>query len=236
MNKVHTVLEYLEKQVGNRDIELDYSDPLELLVATILSAQCTDQRVNQVTTSLFKKYKSAEEYAQADLSAIEEEIRPTGFFRAKAKSIKGCCQHLVEKHQGRVPESMEALTALPGVGRKTANVILGTCFGKPAIVVDTHVKRVANRLGLSRSDAPDKIEQDLAKILPKTRWTASSHQLLLHGRYICKAKSPLCGQCVIYKVCVWNDKEKYRLPLKGSGGPTSTSVHHKRKGRAAARV
>jgi endonuclease-3 len=203
MEKVKILLEYLEKQFKGRSIELHYSNPLELLVATMLSAQCTDQRVNQVTLTLFKKYSTAQDYAKADVSTLEQEIRSTGFYRAKARNIIRCCQQLVEKYHGRVPGTLEELIDLPGVWRKTANVILGNCYGRPAIVVDTHVKRVSQRLGLTRSNDPDRVEKDLAKVLPKEHWAEASHQLLLHGRYVCRARRPLCSRCGLYKICVW---------------------------------
>jgi endonuclease-3 len=211
MKKIQAILEYLEKQFKARPIELDYSNPLELLVATLLSAQCTDQRVNQVTPTLFKKYKTIKDYARADQSTLEQEIRSTGFYRAKAKNIIRCGQTLEEKYKGQIPDTLEELITLPGVWRKTANVVLGNCFGKPVIVVDTHVRRVSQRLGLTRSDNPDVIEEDLTRILPLERWTEGSHQLLLHGRYICKAKRPLCSQCGLYKICTWKQKTQFRV-------------------------
>jgi len=176
------------------------------LIATILSAQCTDQRVNQVTPALFRRYRTAEEYARADQAELERLIRPTGFFKSKAKSIIGCCRALVERFNGAVPDTMEALVTLPGVGRKTANVVLGNAFGKPAVVVDTHVKRVAQRLGLSASDDPDRIEEDLQRLLPPAEWTAGSQRLLLHGRYICVARAPKCRECDLYDFCPWKGK------------------------------
>ena len=211
MKKLQLLLQYLERQFKDRDIELVYSNPLELLVATILSAQCTDERVNQVTPALFKKYKTAQDYAQADVSILEQEIRSTGFYRAKARNIVRCCQRLVEEYHGQIPDTLEELVTLPGVWRKTANVILGNCFGKPAIVVDTHVKRVSQRLGLTRSNDPDEIEQDLARIIPKERWTVGSHQLLLHGRYVCKARRPNCSQCGLFRICTWKEKTQFRF-------------------------
>jgi endonuclease-3 len=211
MKKVRAIFKYLGKQFKNRPIELDYSTPLELLVATILSAQCTDRRVNQVTPALFKKYKTARDYARADQATLEKEIRSTGFYRAKAKNIIRCCQQLVEKYDGQIPDTLEELITLPGVWRKTANVILGNYFGKPAIVVDTHVKRVSQRLGLTRSGNPDDIEKDLARLLPREHWTEGAHQLLLHGRYICKARTPHCSECGLYRVCVWEQKTQFRV-------------------------
>src|SRR3972149_1689055 len=211
MKRVQLLLQYLERQFKDRAIELGYSNPLELLVATILSAQCTDERVNQVTPALFKKYKTPLDYAQADLSTLEQEIRSTGFYRAKARNIVRCCRRLVEEYHGQIPDTLEELVTLPGVGRKTANVILGNHFGKPAIVVDTHVKRVSQRLGLTHSSDPDEIEHDLARILPKERWTVASHQLLLHGRYVCKARRPHCSQCGLFGICTWKEKTQFRF-------------------------
>jgi endonuclease-3 len=210
MKKIEAILEYLGKQFKNRPIELDYSTPLELLVATLLSAQCTDRRVNQVTPALFKKYKTVQDYARADQATLEKEIRSTGFYRAKARNIVRCCQQLVEKYNGQIPDTLEELITLPGVWRKTANVILGNHFKKPAIVVDTHVRRVSQRLGLTHSNNPDIIEEDLARLLPKGHWTGGSHQLLLHGRYICRAKAPLCSKCGLYKICAWKQKTRFR--------------------------
>ena len=203
------LLDYLDRQFKGRKIELGYTNCLEMLVATILSAQCTDVRVNQVTPDLFRRYSSARAFAEAELKSLEQMIRSTGFYKAKARNIRNCCRILVERHGGRVPDRMEDLVALPGVGRKTANVVLGNCFGRPAIVVDTHVKRVSRRLGLTRWDDPVKIEQDLAALFPPGRWTAGSHQLLLHGRYICKARRPNCGGCQIYRICAWKEKSEF---------------------------
>lgn len=199
--EIQRLIQAMDEAFPEDGIALHYRNPLELLVATILSAQCTDERVNQVTASLFKKYRSAEDYARADLATLEQEIRPTGFFKQKARTLVACCRMLVEEFGGEVPQTMEALTRLPGVGRKTANVILGNCFGQPAIVVDTHVRRVSQRLGLTRSDDPDQIEQELAAMLPRETWTRTSHQILLHGRHICKARRPLCEQCRITALC-----------------------------------
>ncbi|MER3422132.1 MAG: endonuclease III [Nitrospiraceae bacterium] len=196
----------LERAFPDSRMELDYRTPLQLLVATILSAQCTDERVNQVTPRLFRRYSLADDYAKADPAELEEIIRPTGFYKNKARSLIACGKALVERFNGRVPNTLEDLVTLPGVGRKTANVILGNCFGKPAVVVDTHVKRVAWRLGLTTSDDPDKIEQDLQRIIPQPLWTSSSHRLLLHGRYICVAKRPKCEQCPVYEECPWEGK------------------------------
>jgi len=191
----------LRRAYPDAKCSLDFTTPLELLVATILSAQCTDERVNLVTQSLFKKYRAAEDYVRVPPEELERDIHSTGFYRAKAKHIRGCCQALMEKFGGDVPNNMEDLTPLPGVGRKTANVILGNCYGQPAITVDTHVKRLAGRLGLTEETDPDKIELDLQKVLPKKDWTFLSHALILHGRYVCLARKPRCGECVLRDLC-----------------------------------
>jgi endonuclease-3 len=187
-------------------ISLDFANPLELLVATILSAQCTDERVNKVTKSLFKKYKTAKGYADATPEELEEDIHSTGFYKNKAKAIRNCCATLVERHGGDVPSTMEELTALSGVGRKTANVILGNACGIPGVVVDTHVGRVSRRLDLTKEDDPEKVERDLMAILPKKDWVAFSHRVIHFGRQTCKAQKPLCGACPIFKMCLWEGK------------------------------
>ena len=188
------------------EIALRFSDPLELLIATILSAQCTDKRVNLVTPALFDKYRSAKDYAAADMKELEASIRSTGFYKNKAKSIKGCCKKIVDEYDGRVPETMEQLIALPGVGRKTANVVLGGAFGQQAIPVDTHVIRLSGRLGLSSSKNPDIIERDLMAQIPEDKWTAFSIALILHGREVCKARRPLCCDCKLSELCDWPQK------------------------------
>lgn len=183
-------------------IELNFSNPLELAVATILSAQCTDRRVNEVTRTLFRKYRTAEDYANADPEEFQEEIRPTGFFRNKARSILAFAQALVEGHGGVVPDTMDDLVQLPGVGRKTANVILGSGFGKTeGIVVDTHVKRVAGRLGLTEESDPEKVERDLMKLVPREEWTGFGLRMIQHGRYTCGARKPRCGDCALESLC-----------------------------------
>ena len=189
-----------------REVELDHRTPWELLVATILSAQCTDQRVNQVTPNLFRRYREPHDYAAADPKELEALIRPTGFFKAKTRNLMQCAKVLTERFEGKVPDTMEALTTLPGVGRKTANVILGNAFGKPGVVVDTHVKRVAWRLQLTRHLDPTKVEMDLRQLLPEEQWTEGSQQLLLHGRYVCLARAPKCRQCCLYTDCHWEGK------------------------------
>jgi endonuclease-3 len=200
------ILSILERAIPEARVELSYENPLELLIATILSAQCTDQRVNQVTPALFRRYRRAQDYAGADPAELEALIRPTGFFKSKAKSIMACGRTLDERFGGQVPASMEELTTLPGVGRKTANVILGGYFGKPALVVDTHVKRVSQRLGLAASADPDKIETELQQLITKDSWTTGSQRLLLHGRYVCLARDPQCERCAVYQECSWEGK------------------------------
>ena len=209
---VGRMLDRLDAVFGGRRVELDAGSPWELLVATILSAQCTDQRVNQVTPGLFARFRTPAQFASADRTELERLIRPTGFFRAKAKNLVACARAITERFQGEVPRTMDELVTLPGVGRKTANVILGAAFGKPAVVVDTHVKRVAGRLGLSRSHDPDKIEMDLQRVIPEARWTTGSHHLLLHGRYVCVARRPRCEQCALYDLCESRDKRTRPAP------------------------
>jgi endonuclease-3 len=195
------IIKFLSKEIPDSRIALKFSNPLELLIATILSAQCTDVKVNQVTVELFRKYRSARDYAKANLVELEEDIRSTGFYRNKAKSIQRCCQVLVARFGGEVPTTLEDLVTLPGVGRKTANVLLGNAFGTPGIVVDTHVHRVSQRIGLTNNDDPVKIEFDLMEIVPKEEWTHFSNLLIWHGRKTCVAKKPLCEQCPIRKWC-----------------------------------
>lgn len=187
-------------------VELAHRSPWELLVATILSAQCTDQRVNQVTPALFKRYPTPPVMANATSTELEALIRSTGFYKSKAKHLIGCAQVVTAQFKGQVPDTMEELTAIPGVGRKTANVLLGAVFGKPGIVVDTHVRRVANRLALTHSSDPERIERDLQSVFPQTQWTDVSQRLLLHGRYVCLARKPRCLVCPIYDVCEWEGK------------------------------
>lgn len=196
------ILAGLSKAYPDAHCELDHSNPLELLIATILSAQATDRQVNIVTPALFKKYPSAAAYANTELAELERDIQSLGFFRNKAKSIKACCAALVERHGGQVPRTLEELTALAGVGRKTANVVLGNAFGINAgIVVDTHVIRLSNRLGLTRHADPVKIEQDLVKLVPQEQWTLFSHLLIWHGRRRCFARNPDCAGCEIQALC-----------------------------------
>jgi len=200
-NRVANIIKTLSKDIPDSTIALKFSSPLELLIATILSAQCTDVRVNEVTKDLFKRYRSAKDYAEVDIKKLEEDIRPTGFYRNKAKAIQKCCSDLMERFSGGVPKTLEELVTLPGVGRKTANVVLGNAFGIPGIVVDTHVHRVSQRVGLTKNDDPVKIEFDLMKIVPDGEWTHFSNLLVWHGRKTCAARKPLCDQCVIRKWC-----------------------------------
>ena len=200
--RARKIIAGLQQTYPNAHCELNHSDPLELLVATILSAQCTDKQVNLVTKTLFHKYPTTAEYANASLAELESDIRRLGFFRNKAKSIKACCQKLVEQHNGAVPRTMEELTALDGVGRKTANVVLGNAFNvNIGVVVDTHVARLSARLGLTRQKAPEKIEQDLMKLVPREQWTLFSHWLIWHGRRRCFARKPDCAHCEIESLC-----------------------------------
>ncbi len=180
---------------------LKFNNPFELLIATILSAQCTDKRVNEVTKKLFKKYKSPEDYINVPQEELEEDIRPTGFFKNKAKAIRGCCRALIEKFEGRVPSTMKDMVQLPGVGRKTANVVLGAAYDVPGVVVDTHVKRLARRLGLTDNHDPEKIEKDLEALLPRKKWRRFSDILIYHGREVCKARKPLHESCKIRHLC-----------------------------------
>jgi endonuclease-3 len=204
--RVTRILNRLRTSMPTIKVELDHRNPWELLVATILSAQCTDRRVNQVTPNLFRRYHRPRDYAEADSVELEALIRPTGFFKTKAKSLINCAKAVTEQFHEQVPDTMEALITLPGVGRKTANVILGNAFGKPALVVDTHVKRVAGRLDLTSHTDPDKIEEDLRQLLPEDQWTEGSQRLLLHGRYVCLARTPKCGHCCLYADCRWKGK------------------------------
>lgn len=205
---IQKMLPLLRKQWPTTGCEVRHSNPLELMVGVILSAQCTDKRVNEVTKTLFKKYRKASDYVKVDSLELENDIRTTGFFRSKAKNIQGACKILVEKHDGKMPGTMDELLELPGIGRKSANVILGACFGVASgIVVDTHMIRLAHdRFRLSASEDPVQIEKDLTAIVPKKEWIYFSQAMVLHGRYICVARTPRCWECELYKVCPFVDK------------------------------
>jgi endonuclease-3 len=191
----------LTKLYPDAHCALNFENPLQLLVATILSAQCTDVRVNIVTPALFQSYPTAAEYADAKLEDVEKLIASTGFFRNKAKNIIACCQILVDKYEGEVPPRQEDLVELPGVGRKTANVVLGNCFGVPGITVDTHVGRLSRRMGLTTNEDPVKVEHDLMALIPEQDWTMFSHRMIFHGRQICESRKPKCAECTLNKIC-----------------------------------
>ncbi|MDO3378204.1 endonuclease III [Geoalkalibacter halelectricus] len=195
------VLDRLEQAHQDAHCALHHADPWQLLVATILSAQCTDERVNQVTPSLFARYPQVAAFAAADLRELEEAVRPTGFFRNKARNIQAAARVLLAEFHGQVPETLEELVRLPGVGRKTANVVLGVAFGQPGMVVDTHVKRLAYRLGWTAEREPEKIEVELRRLLPAEKWTQCGHVLIFHGRRICKAPTPWCSSCPVVDLC-----------------------------------
>ena len=199
--RIKKIFPILKKTYPDAKIALSFNNPLELLIATILSAQCTDARVNIVTKDLFKKYKSARDWEKTDIEQIETDIKSTGFFRNKAKNIKGACTKINEQFKGKVPGTMEELLTLPGVGRKTANCVLGDAFGIPGITCDTHVIRLSRRLGLSENSDPVKLEFDLAEIVPKKNWTIFSHLIIFHGRNICIARKPKCPECPIAQYC-----------------------------------
>jgi endonuclease-3 len=196
------IIELLEKEHPDAKVALHYSNPLELLVATVLSAQSTDETINKVTKTLFKKYTKPEDYANADLKELEQDIRSTGFYHNKAKNLQNSAKMLVEKYNSKVPKTMEELVKLPGVARKTANIVLANAYGVVAgVAVDTHVRRLAQRLGLSENDDPNKIEQDLMNIVPKDKWMRITDLLIFHGRRVCTAKKPNCAGCVLNKIC-----------------------------------
>ena len=200
--RLKKIIAALDRTYPEAHCELHHADPLQLLIATILSAQCTDKRVNIVTKELFKKYRSASDFATAPIAELEQAIKSTGFFRNKAKNIQACCRKLVERHAGKVPRTMEELTQLDGVGRKTANVVLGNAFGiNDGVVVDTHIARLSQRLGLTRQKTPEKIEPELMALAPQKQWTLFSHWLIWHGRRRCNARRPDCEGCEIKKLC-----------------------------------
>jgi endonuclease-3 len=199
--RIRPLMRALAKLYPDAKCGLDFDSPLHLLVATILSAQCTDRRVNLVTPALFARYKTARDFAAADRGELEGYVKTTGFFRNKAKNIQDCCRLLVERHGGEVPGTLEELVVLPGVGRKTANVVLGDAFDTPGITVDTHVGRLSRRLGLTVHTDPVKVERDLMALVPQPEWTTFSHRVILHGRQVCFARGPKCGECTLAKLC-----------------------------------
>lgn len=200
--KAQLIVSALKQHYPDAHCALQYSSPFELMIATILSAQCTDERVNQVTTGLFQKYTSPQDFAQADLLDLEQDIRPTGFFRNKALSIQQTSRQILAEHGGEVPNNLEKLVALRGVGRKTANVVMGNAFGKAeGVVVDTHVSRLSQRLGLTQSTQPEKIEQDLMVLIPEADWVLFPHLMISHGRAMCKARVPQCERCFLVPLC-----------------------------------
>lgn len=199
--RARKIFNALKKEYPTAHCELDFRNPLQLAIAAILSAQCTDKRVNMVTPALFKKYRTARDWAGTRQEVLEEEIRSTGFYRNKAKSIRALCRELVDKHNGEIPDDFDILVKLPGFGRKTANVIMVTAFGQPGIVVDTHAMRVSQRLGLTRQKDPVKIEFDLQKLFPKKNWGTLSHLMVFHGRYCCTARKPACARCPVHRLC-----------------------------------
>jgi endonuclease-3 len=206
--RARKILDLLGEAYPDARCALNFADPYQLLVATILSAQCTDERVNMVTPALFARYPSARELARARTPSLEKAIRSTGFFRAKARSLLGMARGLVERHGGRVPDNREALMALPGIGLKTANVVLGNAFGREAVTVDTHVFRVSQRLALAHAEDPDEIHDQLVQVLPAERLTQASHLLIFHGRRVCFARKPACPVCPVRQHCPWPDKTR----------------------------
>ncbi|WP_437585358.1 endonuclease III [Sorangium sp. So ce1000] len=201
-DRIPLLLQHLRNEYPDARYELDWKTPLDLLVATILAAQCTDERVNRVTATLFPKYPTAQAYADAPTAELEEELKPTGFYRQKTKTVQAACKELVARFGGEVPTTMAELTSLPGVARKTANVVLNTAFDIPSgIIVDTHVARLSGRIGLSKREKPEQIEEDLMKIVPKDQWTFFGPALVLHGRYTCVARKPKCGECRMSEFC-----------------------------------
>jgi len=200
--RVSRITEIHTKTHPEAKVALKFSNPIEMLISTILSAQCTDERVNLVTSDLFREYRTPEEYANSDLKELESAIRSTGFYRSKAKNIRNACRMIVDKFHSQVPKTMEELTSLPGVGRKTANIVLSNAYGiVEGIAVDTHVARVSKRLGLAKSDDPEKIERDLMRIIPRELWFSFTYRIIEHGRKICTARKPLCPECPLNKIC-----------------------------------
>lgn len=200
---ITSIIEKLKKMHGEARIELNYSNPLELTISTILSAQCTDERVNRLTKTLFKKYKTLDDYLNVPVEELEEDIKPTGFYKNKARTIKNTVREIKERFGGKVPEDIDEFSTIKGIGRKSANLIVGVAFKKPAVIVDTHVIRLTQRLGLTKNRDPEKIEMDLRKTVPERYYTELSLLLTLHGRYICKARKPECERCLLTEECVF---------------------------------
>ncbi len=207
-SRVIEIIKVFDQLYSDADCTLDYKDPLQLLISTQLAAQCTDARVNIVTQLLYKKYKNVYDFAKADISELEQDIKSTGFYRNKARNIKETCKMIIEKFDGKVPDNLDDLLSLPGVGRKTANLVLGDVYGIPGIVVDTHAKRLSNRIGLSSNEDPTKIEFDLMEIVPKDNWSKFCHQLVYHGRAVCNARKPQCAECQILDYCDYGVNNK----------------------------
>jgi endonuclease-3 len=233
--RANKILDILEQAHPEATCALHYRNPFELVTATILSAQCTDERVNQVTPSLFARYPTAQDLASARPEDVEEIIRPTGFYRAKTRSLLGCARALAAEHGGEVPRSMEAMVKLPGVGRKTASVVLGHVYDiADGIAVDTHVLRVSNRLGIARGDDPLEVERQLMAIIPRERWTRTTDLLIFHGRKICIARRPLCGQCPVFALCRWPHRQAFAMgkPPRAKGAPGSASRRRRARARA----
>jgi endonuclease-3 len=227
--RVRRLIPVLERLHPDARQALEFRSPFELLIALILAAQCTDERVNRLTPSLFGKYPTPADLARARREELEADIRPTGFFRSKAKALEGCCRALVERHGGEVPARLDDLLALPGVGRKTANIVLGNAFGQPAIGVDTHVMRLAQRLGLSRHSDPDRIEADLTAVVPRRHWVRFCHLLQFHGRRVCLARKPRCPECALARLCPYPHKTAPGPEERGAPAPRPVWV---RPGRA----
>lgn len=202
---IKSIIDKLKRMHGEPRVELNFTNPLELTISTVLSAQCTDERVNKVTESLFKKYRTLKDYLDAPLEVLEEDIRSTGFYKNKAKSIKNIAREIVERFKDRIPEDVDTFATIKGIGRKSANMIVGLAYGKPVIIVDTHVVRLSNRIGFSTKEDPDKIEEDLKRKVPESLWTAFSLFLILHGRYVCKARKPECERCLLREDCDYNN-------------------------------
>src|SRR5215472_12407618 len=226
--ETRAIMKKLERQHPNADTELHYSNPYQLLVATILSAQCTDERVNQVTPALFARYPDAPALAKATTEELEPQIQSTGFFRAKSKSLLGMATAVTERHHGAIPASMDGLTALPGVGRKTANVVLGHAFRVPGLPVDRHVLRVSNRIGIAKSDDPEIVELQLDAALPPAQWVVASDTLILHGRRICKPK-PLCDRCAVREDCLYYRKVSRKRPTPNAQGARAPGARTRKR-------